>query len=472
MLATTSMTYIFAIMVCGLHAKKQETTALPKMKNAPEEWTDKKYSHDGWSRNLVDDNVLAQNVLKELKNISADGIAEVYKLFLEHHTKEKRELRRDSAVAQVAKALLDLATRTADQMITVVIVHVLRYLYKKRNTPRCYENVGCFYYEDRLGLDLGAPDKPEDVGTVINLYGSEFNYTIKVDTSVWKQKYVVNWQIDLEKPLCAVIHGFNFNDDIDWMQKMRVALMKKVKCNVLIVTWLKGASIPDYTRAASNTAMVGALLSQLLQDMIRTSNGRLTANGIHVIGFSLGAQAAGFCGRHFYNNTRDKIGRITGLDPAGPLFQGTNVALSKADADFVDIIHTNAGPFHKSMFGMTGPAGHVDFYPNGGGQQLGCEYDMDLGCSHARAIELFTESLTSQCPFTAYPCGSDWTNLLGRGEETDWWCSQSMGYNSVNQQGRGQFYLRTYAKKPYCIRSTQTLIQDSLRKEPFPVPLR
>ncbi|XP_037501358.1 LOW QUALITY PROTEIN: hepatic triacylglycerol lipase-like [Rhipicephalus sanguineus] len=77
--------------------------------------------------------------------------------------------------------------------------------------------------------------------------------------------------------------------------------------------------------------------------MISTSNGKLTANAIHVIGFSLGAQAAGFCGRHFYNKTGEKIGRITGLDPAGPLFEGTNVALSRDDALFVDVIHSNAG---------------------------------------------------------------------------------------------------------------------------------
>uniref|UniRef100_A0A131YPQ8 Pancreatic lipase like enzyme n=1 Tax=Rhipicephalus appendiculatus TaxID=34631 RepID=A0A131YPQ8_RHIAP len=472
MLATTSFLYILAIKLeGGLCSKITEAPTLPKMDNDPEEWTESKYSHNGWSDNLVEHNLFAQHILTGLKNLSAEEIVEVHQLFLEHH-KSKREIRQNSAIAQLAKSLLGLATTAADHMLTVVTVHVLKYLYKKRHTPRCYDDIGCFNYEDRLGLDLGAPDKPEDVGTEITLHGSEFNYTIKVDTQVWKQKYVVNWRIDLNKPLCAVIHGFNFNDAIEWMEEMRAALMKKVNCNVLIVTWLDGARIPDYTRAASNSAMVGVLLSQLLQDMITTSNGKLTAKNIHVIGFSLGAQAAGFCGRHFYQKRQEKIGRITGLDPAGPLFQDTKVALSKNDAQFVDVIHSNAGKFSDFMFGMTGQVGHVDFYPNNGDRQPGCGGDIDLGCSHSRAIEYFMESLKSECSFTAYPCGSDWQGLVGIGEKYDWTCFQNMGYHSIDKAGRGPFYLRTNPKKPYCISSTHSFKNDQLRKREVPIPLR
>ncbi|XP_037499186.1 pancreatic triacylglycerol lipase-like [Rhipicephalus sanguineus] len=206
--------------------------------------------------------------------------------------------------------------------------------------------------------------------------------------------------------------------------------------------------------------MVGVLLSKLIQEMIETSSGQLSASDVHVIGFSLGAQAAGFCGRHFYKYTNEKIGRITGLDPAGPLFQGTNVALSKDDALFVDVIHTNAGKLSEWMFGMKGPVGHVDFYPNGGGRQPGCKNDVDLGCSHTKAIEYFVESLTSECLFAAYPCGSDWTQLLGEGGETNWSCSQKMGFYSFTKAGRGNFYLATNDNKPYCIESASDVRRD------------
>nr|XP_050038078.1 lipase member I-like [Dermacentor andersoni] len=196
--------------------------------------------------------------------------------------------------------------------------------------------------------------------------------------------------------------------------------------------------------------MPGVLLSILLQDMVATSAGKLEPKNIHVIGFSLGAQAAGFCGRHFYNATKEKLGRITGLDPAGPLFTTSNAALSKDDATFVDVIHTNAGNFMDLKLGIKGPIGHVDFYPNGGSKQPGC---LDVGCSHSRARELFQASINSKCPFAAYPCGSDWVRLVGYQEASDWWCYQEMGYNSVNMQGRGNFYLMTKDVPPYCVQS-------------------
>lgn len=65
-----------------------------------------------------------------------------------------------------------------------------------------------------------------------------------------------------------------------------------------------------------------------------------------------------------------KVGRITGLDPAGPTFEETqpNWRISLDDAVFVDIIHTDSG-----ALGYKGSIGHIDYYPNGGiARQKGC----------------------------------------------------------------------------------------------------
>lgn len=60
-----------------------------------------------------------------------------------------------------------------------------------------------------------------------------------------------------------------------------------------------------------------------------------------------------------------------GLDPAAPGFEFAKLQkkeLRKADAAFVDVIHTSGG-----STGYLNSLGHVDFYPNGGSTpQPGC----------------------------------------------------------------------------------------------------
>lgn len=64
-----------------------------------------------------------------------------------------------------------------------------------------------------------------------------------------------------------------------------------------------------------------------------------------------------------------------GLDPAKPLFIFANSTckLGKDDAEFVDVIHTDV-----LQRGVLAPAGHADFYPNGGIDQPGCKNQSEL----------------------------------------------------------------------------------------------
>lgn len=87
----------------------------------------------------------------------------------------------------------------------------------------------------------------------------------------------------------------------------------QARSNVLIVDWKKGATYPYYLRAARNTPVPGVQLSLLIQKIIHSSKHRLSPNSVHVVGFSLGAQVAGFCGRHFHRAFNTKLGRITGI---------------------------------------------------------------------------------------------------------------------------------------------------------------
>jgi len=146
---------------------------------------------------------------------------------------------------------------------------------------------------------------------------------------------------------------------------------------------------------------------------------------IHIIAHSLGTFAADVVGRHY----RGDIGRISGLDPGGPGFDGLSPGrrLDKTDAMFVDVIHTDTQNTSLSLYGR-GTAiavGHVDFYPNGGSDQPGCTMQRfeDLitrpigegirrfvACHHYRSVDYYLETISpiigSKCLMIGYECDS------------------------------------------------------------------
>ena len=84
-----------------------------------------------------------------------------------------------------------------------------------------------------------------------------------------------------------------------------------------------------------------------------------------IIGVELNNLLYGFCG--------------AGLDPAGPLFENRDATcgLNPSSADLVDVLHTNGEPGISLILnvGTMKPLGHIDFYPNGGGDQPQCILD-------------------------------------------------------------------------------------------------
>jgi hypothetical protein len=116
---------------------------------------------------------------------------------------------------------------------------------------------------------------------------------------------------------------------------------------------------PDHFQVTVDTDVIGRKIAGLVVFLI--NHGLLTdPTRVHLIGFSLGAQIAGIAGQHIKHYTGKPIQRITGLDPAGPLFQYTPIKgkrLDHTDAYFVDVVHTN-----QARYGYIGNSGHVDLY--------------------------------------------------------------------------------------------------------------
>ncbi|XP_071443588.1 uncharacterized protein [Hetaerina americana] len=274
-------------------------------------------------------------------------------------------------------------------------------------------------------------------------------------------------------PTKVIVHGFGSSCSNVWVFEMRSALMSVEECNVICVDWEAGATIPNYVRAAANTRLVGKQLAVLL-GRLRDDLG-LDLRKVHLIGFSLGAHVAGFAGAELRN-----LSRITGLDPAGPLFENQDpvARLDADDATFVDVIHSNGENLILGGLGSWQPMGHVDFYPNGGRMQKGCS-NLFVGavsdifwssaeahgrslCNHRRAYKFFTDSVSPRCHFPAVPCESYEKFLEGHCFP----CSSqnqcgNMGFYADRSNGQGTLYLITRDDEPFCAHQYMVRVEST-----------
>nr|CAD7396776.1 unnamed protein product [Timema poppensis] len=342
----------------------------------------------------------------------------------------------------------------------------------------CYDMVGCFTTQRKHSPLKKTPESPEIVDTKFWLY-TPSNITSPQLIQYGDRLYSLeksDFQYNL--PVKVLIHGFKGSGKDKGAIRGAHAFLDRENVNVIIVDWEMGAA-NSYPAAVANTELVGRQMSLLLFDMLT-----LGANPakMHVIGFSLGAHIAG-CAGHILQNRGVKLGRITGLDPASPIFKNHHLLdpyrkLDASDADFVDIIHTDGSPIWTDGFGLLRQSGHVDFFPNGGREQPNCNdgrgsvvvshfdrtVDINVACSHVRAWKLFLESMTTPpggCRFMAYPCQAGLPGFLqgscfpapnscniSRGDPQQ--SCGFMGYDAQHSKGRGALYLVTRDTEPYC----------------------
>ncbi|OXA61527.1 Endothelial lipase [Folsomia candida] len=182
-----------------------------------------------------------------------------------------------------------------------------------------------------------------------------------------------------------VIDGFLSHGNTPMSQTIKDALVKtRPSENVIVIDWgaLSGSGNPivalnllrtsqTYLFVLGNVGPVGRKVAEFVNYLAKVAS--IEPSQMHVIGHSLGAHIAGAVGfwatSDFGKNMT--LGRITGLDPAGPFFSGglnMDRRLSKGDATFVDIYHTNRNGLGDSDHRL----GDVDVYVNGGDNQPGC----------------------------------------------------------------------------------------------------
>ncbi|KAK9500579.1 hypothetical protein O3M35_001818 [Rhynocoris fuscipes] len=341
----------------------------------------------------------------------------------------------------------------------------------QRKKEICYDLVGCFS-PDRPFLKL-TPQSPTVLDTHFYLYTRNSSDEVLEYGDDKSTLLASNFRPD--KMTRILVHGFKGSSKDRSAQYIVSNLLKLEDSNVILLDWSKGAQGQSYRVSAANTELVGRQLALLLLDLLSLG---ANPSAIHLIGFSLGAHIAGFAGRTLLARGI-RLARITGLDPASPLFREHLVAasipaLNDQDAALVDVIHTAGSILWTEGFGLLKNLGHVDFFPNGGQDQPGCTHifasvivshlegtvNSSAVCNHLRGFQLFLESIPTPphngCQFRAFPCASREHFRSGACfpmrcdvNNTDGSCG-IMGFSSDTGVARGPLYLVTRDSPPFC----------------------
>ena len=250
-----------------------------------------------------------------------------------------------------------------------------------------------------------------------------------------------------------LVHGFRFFDNsLDEYMDMKTEILNHEDIGVVIVDWTTGsnvdingtvesligigqavvdpltssntvvtgyrtvsaasrlisgvANLEPYHQAAANTRSMGAALAYVSEHIRATTP---TKPLFHCIGHSLGAHVCGFMGKALIRiSEAPPLDRITGLDPAGPLFLQSPLAernfagspathLTADDAILVDTIHTDS-----TWFGSFEKTGDLDFYV---GRSLHNEdkfgYDQEgavcFAGSHSWSKQIYLSTISKEC---------------------------------------------------------------------------
>ncbi|XP_076298872.1 phospholipase A1 [Lasioglossum baleicum] len=241
----------------------------------------------------------------------------------------------------------------------------------------------------------------------------------------------ISKDIDPDKDTVLFIHGFIEDSEAENVQVVPKAYLDRGDVNVLVVDWGELAFNINYFYVSSQTMMLGKAIAEAvlkLADVVDLST-------LHIIGHSLGAHVAGQVAR----SVNGTLKRLTGLDPAFPLFYPSACHIKQTDAAAVVILHTDGG-----FYGTPIDTGTVDFYANKGvSPQPGCP--IIIGgeiCSHQRSTRLFAESVTNPRAFPAREC------LYKLGENDS---DNEVVYlnDSTPTNVHGAYCFNTNAKSPY-----------------------
>jgi len=350
--------------------------------------------------------------------------------------------------------------------------------------PWCDVVLGCLditedWYEiDTRPLNF-VPHKRDSINTRFLIHTRESRNTDHdVEVKAHQASTLEGTGFNASKPTKFITHGFIDTGKLGWLKEFSQELLDYGDYNVFRIDW-GGGSLPLYGQAAANCRVVGLEIGYLVNWM--TEYYGLDPADVHIMGHSLGSHVSGYAGEQIPG-----LGRITGMDPAGPYYTNmpSFVRLDETDAVFVDAIHTDADSIFLLGYGSEMAMGNIDFYPNSGHDQPGCD-PVSIGidmikpgdyidddrqlvvCSHDRAIALMRDTVKQPCPYIAHECSDYDTFELGECgscEDDNHRCSPA-GIRATEYTHKDRvnvkMYFDTDEDPPYCLYHYQITIHTA-----------
>jgi hypothetical protein len=300
----------------------------------------------------------------------------------------------------------------------------------------------------------------------------KFTYYTPEDRKVGKiiTRTTIPSNFDYKGKTTFIAPGWRSSVTDDTFVELTNVILDAFGGGVILIDWSGASHNPDYVQAAPETLTVAKEVSLIMGNLMAQYN--LPNSMFQCVGHSLGGQICGRAGNYL------KLGEIFALDPAGPDFidREPSGRLCPESADFVTVVHSAAKGLTLNL-GMFPPCGHVDFYPNGGGNQPDCkakvEFKLDslfglIGsvwdssmsvldditddvagtCSHFTSVRLFVESLKSSKCVSRQKC-TDYASLPRSCSPATVTPLQVIGH-AREYDARGIFYLTTNQNAPYC----------------------
>ncbi|XP_013113989.2 phospholipase A1 [Stomoxys calcitrans] len=307
--------------------------------------------------------------------------------------------------------------------------------------------------KNKSRLLLGLRRSPADLTTAkyIYYYGPSYG-----DSSIYElddfETMMQDPKFDKTRNTVLYLHGYIENPDVESIHVIVEAYLKRTDTNLIVLDWGELADGNYAFDAVVNAKQLGPVLAKHL---LKQFDNGLDIDKFHIVGHSLGGQMAGIIGREVWERSQKtkKIKRITGLDPAFPLFYMGGLArhLCKYDAEFVDVMHTDAW-----IYGAPSSAATADFWPNAGKTlQPGCPKrnyrmltDNDLS-SHRRSWWFWAESVADKYPdkFNAVKA-KNWSDFKEGKLINDDRLHVVMGHKCPTNIS-GDYFLQTNGSKPY-----------------------